>query len=122
MKDESRSVTEARQRADEARARFMATWNELLSSIDRLQQQLTPSYIVSNAWNAAKNKGAHLAEGAVDSVAKRPIVATGLAAAVTLFLTREPLRNLGGKLANRRGEAKKPSRRSTKSKAMRSTQ
>ena len=47
--------------------------------------------LARDAWEAAKDKGADLAEDAVDAVAKRPVAATGVVAAIAMFLAREPL-------------------------------
>ncbi len=53
-----------------------------------------------NAWQEAKEKGADLAEDAVDAVRKRPVAATGVVAAIALFLAREPLKDLAGKVTD----------------------
>ena len=42
-------------------------------------------------WEGAKDKGAELAEEAVDAVRKRPMVAGGVIAALALFLGRDPI-------------------------------
>lgn len=106
MNGEPRSVVEARQDADRARARLFATFEELLGAIKRLQQNLEPSHLARDAWEAAKAKGADVAEDAVDAVAKRPFAATGVVAAIALFLAREPLIDLAGKLV--KGKPGKP--------------
>lgn len=87
-------VLEARLRADQAQHRLMQTLHEL-------QARLAPKTLVQNAWEGAKVKGADLAEDAVDAVRKRPVAATGIAAAVALFLAREPLMSLAGKIFHR---------------------
>ena len=48
----------------------------------------------------AKEKGADLAEDAVDAVTARPLAATGVVAAIAMFLAREPLIDLAGKLVD----------------------
>ena len=53
----------------------------------------------------AKDKGADLAENAVDAVRARPLASTGVVAAIAMFLAREPLIGLAGKLAGK--EARK---------------
>ena len=75
-----------------------ATFDELLGAIKHMQQRLEPAHLARDAWEAAKSKGADVAEEAVDAVAKRPVAATGVVAAIALFLAREPLLNLAGKL------------------------
>ena len=98
MNGEPPSVLEARQRAEQARARVFATFDELLSAFKLWQQRLEPSHLARDAWEAAKAKGADVAEDAVDAVAKRPVAATGVVAAIALFLARGPLLDLAGKL------------------------
>ena len=78
--------------AERRRARLMA-------SADQLQARLSPKRLTSDAWQGAKDKGADLAENAVDAVKARPLAAGGVVAAITLFRAREPLMDLAGKLA-----------------------
>ena len=108
MTGEPHSVVEARQRADNARARLFATFDELLGAIKHMQQRLEPAHLARDAWEAAKSKGADVAEEAVDAVAKRPVAATGVVAAIALFLAREPLLNLAGKLVKGKSKPAKP--------------
>ena len=107
-------VVAARIEAGRARARLMATAHEL-------QERLAPSTVARNAWQGAKDgikhKSADLAEDAVDAVRKRPIAATGAVAALALFIAREPLMELAGKIANgwtSKSEAKRARKRSGK--------
>ena len=66
------------------------------------------------AWDSAKDKGADLAENAVDAVRKRPVAATGIVAAIAMFIAREPLMDLAqkavgkGKATSKRTRTKKP--------------
>ena len=90
MKD-SMQVAAARIEADRARAKLMDSAREL-------QVRLNPGTLAQNAWESAKVKGADLAEDAVDAVRRRPAIAGGVIAALTLFLAREPLIDLAGKL------------------------
>jgi hypothetical protein len=98
LSSEPPSVVEARQRAKQARAQVFATFDELLGAFKLWQQRLEPSHLARDAWEAAKAKGADVAEDAVDAVAKRPVAATGVVAAIALFLARGPLLDLAGKL------------------------
>jgi len=66
------------------------------------------------AWETARDKGADLAENAVDAVRKRPVAATSVVAAITLFLAREPLMDLAGKVT---GKAKQKLTRKSSPKA-----
>jgi hypothetical protein len=101
-------ITAARFEADRARARLM-------DSAQQLQARLSPGNLASNAWQGAKEKGADLAENAVDAVRNRPIAVTSVVAAITLFLAREPLMDLAGKLTDKvkKKEPKKVVRRRT---------
>ena len=91
MSRDSLKVTAARIEADRARARLMDSAREL-------QERLSPGTLAQNAWEGAKIKGADLAEEAVDAVRRRPALAGGVVAALTLFLAREPLIDLAVKL------------------------
>jgi ElaB/YqjD/DUF883 family membrane-anchored ribosome-binding protein len=78
---------------DRTRAQLLATLNEL-------SHQFEPHRLMQEVWEKAKDKGADLAEDAVDAVRARPFAATGVVAAVTMFLAREPLMDLAGKLVD----------------------
>lgn len=93
MTRDAPEVIAARLDAERARTRLM-------DSAQRLQARLSPGTLASNAWQGAKEKGADIAENAVDAVRKRPVAATGVVAAIALFLAREPLIELAGKLAD----------------------
>ena len=108
MSGETPEVAAARFQAERARAQLMGT-------AQRLQTRLSPGAIASNAWQDAKDKGADIAENAVDAVRKRPVAATGVVAAIALFLAREPLMDLAGKVAD--GVKKKVPRRIRKTTA-----
>lgn len=86
-------VAAARSEAERRRSRLMATAHEL-------QDRLSPKTLARGAWEGAKGKGADLAEDAVDAVKARPIAATGVVAAITMFLAREPLMDLAGRLVD----------------------
>ena len=99
MKDNAQ-ITAARAEVDRRRARVMDTAHEL-------QDRLSPKVLANNAWQGAKEKGADLAEDAVDAVRARPLTATGVVAAITMFLAREPLIDLAGRLADSVGDKRK---------------
>lgn len=107
---ETPEIAAARVEAERARGRLMASAHEL-------QERLSPKTLTRDAWEGAKSKGADLVEDAVDAVRSRPLAATGIVAAITMFLAREPLIDLAGKLADgvttRRGK-KKPRKRAKK--------
>ncbi len=91
MTNDSPQVTAARIEAERARARVM-------QSAHRLQERLSPRTLARGAWEGAKEKGADLAENAVDVVRSRPMAATSIVAGIGLFLAREPLKDLADKV------------------------
>lgn len=98
---ESSEILAARAEVDRTRARVMASAHEL-------QDRLSPKVLAKDAWQGAKEKGADFAEDAVDAVRARPLAATGVVAAITMFLAREPLMDLAGKLVDgAKGKSKK---------------
>lgn len=103
MKD-SPEIVAARLEAQRCRSRLMAT-------AEQLQQRLSPAQLTKDAWEGAKDKGADLAENAVDAVRARPLAATGVVAAISLFLAREPLMDLAGKFAHGFGAKRETKKR-----------
>jgi uncharacterized protein DUF3618 len=109
-------IAAARLAVERSRSRLMGTAQEL-------QERLSPKTLARGAWQGAKEKGADIAEDAVDAVKARPLAATGVVAALTMFLAREPLWELAAKLAGgvsskrktakRRKSAAKPDRTET---------
>jgi len=101
-----------------ARIEAQQAQHRLVERLHELQHRVAPKTLTRDALQAAKSKGADLAEDAVDAVRARPVAATGVVAAIALFLAREPLMDLAGKLMNGKGK-----RRSKKtSKTMESSQ
>ena len=93
-------VAAARIEVERSRARVMATAHEL-------QERVSPRTLARNTWQGAKEKGAGLAEDAVDAVRTRPLAAGGVIAAITMFLAREPLMDLAGKIVSGAKENRK---------------
>ena len=81
----------------------------LVDTVQSLAEQLEPRRLVRELWEDAKVKGADLAEEAVDAVKARPLAATGVTAAVAMFLAREPIADLVGKLWSSDKKKAKPS-------------
>jgi hypothetical protein len=100
-------VAEARREAERARSRFLESLRAFEEPILDLKRELTPSHIMSEAWQGAKERGVDLAEDAVDAVRARPLATTGIVAAITMFLAREPLIDLAVRLANGVSEKRK---------------
>ena len=101
-------VAAARSEVERSRSRLMTTAQEL-------QERLSPKTLARGAWEGAKIKGADLAEDAVDAVRSRPYAAGGVVAAIAMFLARDPIRDLAGKLVD--GVSKKRSSRKARRKA-----
>ncbi len=76
-----------------ARAEVETAKAALIDTARELQQRLQPKTLASDAWEAAKVKGADLAEDAVDAVKRRPVAAGGIVAALAMFLARDPLKD-----------------------------
>ena len=93
-------IAAARIEVERARGRLIGTAQEL-------QERMSPKVLARNTWQGAKEKGADLAEDAVDAVKARPLAATGVVAAITMFLAREPLMDLAGKLVDSVGDKRK---------------
>jgi hypothetical protein len=93
-------IAAARADVDRSRSRLMATAHEL-------QERLSPKTLARGAWQGAKEKGADLAEDAVDAARARPLVTGGVVAAITMFLAREPLMDLAGSLFKNGREKRK---------------
>ena len=103
MTGESVSVAQARRNAEQARDRFWASFEAIINHARELKDSLTPHNLARGAWGAAKSKGVDIAEDAVDAVRKRPLAASSAVAAIALFIAREPLMDLAGKLMSSKG-------------------
>ena len=90
-----------------ARAEVQRSRSQVMATAHELQDRLSPKVLARDAWQGAKEKGADLAEDAVDAVRTRPFATTGIVAAITMFLAREPLMDLAGKIAGGRKNSKK---------------
>lgn len=87
-------------RVEAARIAVERSRAQLLDTARELQNRLQPGKLTRDAWQSAKEKGADLAEDAVDAVRKRPYAAGGVVAAIALFIAREPVKELFGKLTD----------------------
>jgi hypothetical protein len=101
---DSPEIAAARLEAERRRTRLMATAHQL-------QERLSPGTLARGAWQGAKEKGADMAETAVDAVRSRPLAATGVVAAIAMLLAREPLLELAGRIADGVGEKRKTRKR-----------
>ena len=82
----SASIKEARARAEAeaAKARMTAT-------IDELKARLAPKTLANQAVQAAKDKSIVVADGPVNAVKEKPLVAAGIATGTALFFARKPI-------------------------------
>lgn len=79
-------LTRAKQEAEVARRRLLATVGEL-------QERLNPAKIANNAWEGVKDRSGEIAEDAVQAVRTRPVAVSAALGAFTLFLARAPIRS-----------------------------
>jgi hypothetical protein len=93
-------IAAARIGVERARGQLLETLRAAERSIGDFLEELTPRHIMREAWDGAKEKGADLAENAVDAVKARPLAATGVVAAIAMFLAREPLIDLAGQIVD----------------------
>lgn len=80
----------------------------LLDTARELMERFQPHNLVDDLWESAKNKGADLAEDAVDAVKKRPVAVGGVVAALTMFLAREPIKDAAVKFYDAMTSSKEP--------------
>jgi hypothetical protein len=104
-------------KVEAARIEVERSRSQMLGTAKLLQQRLEPGKLTRDAWQSAKGKGADLAEEAVDAVRKRPYAAGGAVAAIALFIAREPVMELFGKLSDAMTSKKKASKGRKKKKS-----
>jgi hypothetical protein len=78
-------IAEARRVALRAKDRFE-------HSLAAVQHRLSPGNLAEEAWDGVKEKGADLAEGALQAVKSRPKAVSLALGAFALFLARAPLK------------------------------
>lgn len=64
---------------------------ELASTLGALQHRLKPGNLMSNAWDGVREKSGEMADDALQTVKDRPVAASGVLAAIVIFLARDPL-------------------------------
>lgn len=90
-----RDLERAQYEVEQAKKRFTGT-------VGTLQYRLKPGTLANHAWAGVRDKGSEAADGARHSVSgyadgamqavrERPLAASGVAAAVLVFLARGPL-------------------------------
>src|SRR3712207_711587 len=89
----------------------------MMSTVGALQYRLKPgtlanhawegvrdksSEIANHAWEGVRDKGSELADDALQAVKERPAAASGVLAAIVVFLARHPLWRAATWIAGRR--------------------
>lgn len=85
------------------------------STMGALQYRLKPATLMGNAWDGVRDKGSDaadgamhavsgMADGAVQAARSRPMAASGVAAALVLFLARAPLWRAASRIFSREDE------------------
>ena len=92
--------------ADLARARYetLQARKRLASTAGALQYRLKPATIANHAWEGVRDKSSELADDALQAVKERPRAASGVVAAVVIFLARHPLWRAATRIVSRREE------------------
>ena len=89
-------IEQAKRDALRARARFEHT-------LAAVQHRLHPTNLAEEAWDGVKDKGADLADNALQAVKKRPAVVSVALGAFALFLARAPLKRAVSRLISSNG-------------------
>ncbi len=97
MKKPEADLARAQYEALQARKRVMAT-------AGALQYRLKPATIANNAWEGVRDKSTELADDALQAVKERPGAASGVVAAIVVFLARHPLWRAATWIVSRREE------------------
>ena len=84
-------IERAKRESVRSRARFEQT-------LAQVQRRLHPGNLAEEAWDGVKDKGADLADGALQAVKKRPAAVSLALGAFALFLARDPLKRAVGRL------------------------
>ena len=92
--------------ADLARAQYEALQarKRLASTAGALQYRLKPATIANNAWEGVRDKSTGLADDALQAVKERPAAASGVLAAIVVFLARHPLWRVATRIVSKKEE------------------
>lgn len=86
-------IAQARRESLRARTRFETT-------LAATQARLHPTNLAEEAWDGVKEKGAEVADNAVQAVKSRPAAVSLTLGAVALFLARGPLLRAASRLVS----------------------
>jgi hypothetical protein len=90
-------IEQAKREAVRARDRFERT-------LAAVQQRLKPGNLAEEAWDGVKDKGADLADGALQAVKSRPKAVSLVLGAFAVFLARAPLKRAVTRLISGDGD------------------
>lgn len=86
-------LAQAKYDAEQARTRLVSTAVEL-------QRRIRPATLMGNAWDGVRDRSGELAGDAIQALKDRPVKASGVAAAVAVFLARRTLWSAVSRLWN----------------------
>jgi hypothetical protein len=89
-------IAKAKRAALRARDRFDRT-------LAAVQSRISPGNLAEEAWDGVKDKGADIAEGALQAVKSRPKAVSLALGAFAVFLARAPLKRAVGRLISGEG-------------------
>jgi hypothetical protein len=90
-------ISEAKRTAVRAKDRLDRT-------LAAVQHRLSPGNLAEEAWDGVKDKGADMAEGALEAVKSRPKTVSLALGAFALFLARAPLKRAVTRLISGEGD------------------
>jgi hypothetical protein len=90
-------ISDAKRSALRAKDRFDRT-------LAAVQHRLSPGNLAEEAWDGVKDKGAGMAEGALEAVKSRPKTVSLALGAFALFLARAPLKRAVTRLISGDGD------------------
>ncbi|HEV2746557.1 MAG TPA: DUF3618 domain-containing protein [Allosphingosinicella sp.] len=93
---------------ERAQAEVEQAKRRLASTLGALQYRLKPGTLMNQAWEGVREKGGAVADDAMQAVKDRPAAVSGVIAASLLFLARDPLRRLAGRLFGGKAAREEP--------------
>ena len=91
-------------RISEAKRASLQARDRLERTLAAVQHRLSPGNLAEEAWDGVKDKGANMAEGALQAVKSRPRAVSLALGAFALFMARAPLKRAVTRLISGDGE------------------
>jgi hypothetical protein len=88
----------------DAKRNAMRAKDRLDRTLAAVQHRLSPGNLAEEAWDGVKDKGADMAEGALEAVKSRPKTVSLALGAFALFLARAPLKRAVTRLISGEGD------------------